>query len=445
MGFLSNLFNSEPQMDDRLEELIGPLKSLLVCSALELPEYRYLDLYHAAAARAGDHAKVIESELMEELTQLLHTGRNQWTVRAIGKANRVPFANGPGSEEFLPNGCFWVYRSGDNSSAFVIRLLRNRVTGKAHLEAAAPSPELAEGIINDIVEASSRNSVYRGKILHLSYSSERRDEYGDVEKQEMLRVLFSPITPVGSADIVLSEQHRALLKRNVIDLATRRELLKANGVPPKRGVLLHGPPGTGKTYACRHLCNEMPEVTHIFVTGSSLANVGAVFSLARLFQPSVVFVEDADLMFNNRDVNMNTGILGELMDQMDGLRVHEAISVVMTTNAIDRMEDALKDRPGRISQCIYMGAPDADLRARFIRHQLRDYDSGHLDIGTLSAETDGASQAFIKEWVFRAVQIGCERLSGENGTVALQQTDFSEALSEMRLSEDRSAGKIIGF
>jgi SpoVK/Ycf46/Vps4 family AAA+-type ATPase len=250
---------------------------------------------------------------------------------------------------------------------------------------------------------------------------------------------------VTDADIVLTDEHLKVLQRNVIDLYTRRDILETNGVPARRGVLLHGPPGTGKTFACRFLCHKLDGVTCMFVTGSSLLNVGAIFSFARLLQPAVLFLEDVDLIFATREINLYSTALGDLLDQMDGLRARENISVVLTTNAIDRLEAAIKDRPGRISQCIYMGAPPPAQRGLFLRHQLRDHDAGKVDIDKLVEDSEGATQAFLKEWVYRAIQVACERLSSSQQKAKLHDDDFAIALTEMSRFLDGSDGRIIGF
>ena len=62
----------------------------------------------------------------------------------------------------------------------------------------------------------------------------------------------------------------------------------------------------------------MPETTKIFATGAALAQITAIFSIARLYAPTVLFLEDADLIFSSRDINHHTGLLAELLDQMDG-------------------------------------------------------------------------------------------------------------------------------
>ena len=327
----------------------------------------------------------------------------------------------------------------------VLRLRHDDYSHTAQLEVATGPTRESEQIVKGLIEASSRRSIYRGAMLALDYIHGQRNEYGDVERKEHLTVGFSDIRPVRDEDIILGAEQIRLLERNMIDLNTKREVLTRFGVPTKRGLLLHGPPGTGKTYACRFMCHRMPEVTRIFLTGNALANVAAVFSLARLYQPAVIFIEDADLMFASREVNLHSTTLGELMDQMDGLKPSEEISFVMTTNAIDRIEAALKDRPGRISQCIYMGAPDRVQRERFLAKQLETHDLSDVDMDHLVSESRGATQAFLKEWVFRAIQIATEDLEDDAGDLHLRGRHFDEALREMNSDGGDAGARIVGF
>jgi len=145
------------------------------------------------------------------------------------------------------------------------------------------------------------------------------------------------------------------------------------------------------------------------VAGSALRHVGAVFSLARMLQPSLVILEDVDLVFTARDINAQGSILGGLLDQMDGLRPHEDVGFILATNALDRIEAAIKDRPGRISQCIHLGPPNTELRRLCLLHYLAAYATAAVDVAALVAKSAGATQAFLKDWVHRAVQIAADR------------------------------------
>ena len=258
-------------------------------------------------------------------------------------------------------------------------------------------------------------------------------------------MLFKRFDPIAEDDIVIDDDVREILIRNVVDLHRRRDILKKNRVPIRRGVLLYGPPGTGKTYAARYVFAKLPEVTRIAVAGTALTQVSQVFSLARLYQPSLVLFEDVDLVFASREINLYSSVLGELLDQMDGLRPYEDIGFLLTTNSIERMEAAIKDRPGRVGQCIYFGPPKAVLRKRYLKHYLEGYQATEVDFDALVEMSEDATQAFLKEWVHRAVQIATERLKGDDGEAQLKTADFRAAVDEMRKFSEGSTGQIIGF
>lgn len=436
------------RIDFRIARTIPPrLKRRLIVHNAELPVYRFADLHLAVEAFCKSRASVarVETQQVESLNQLIHDKAPQWADRSIRRATKTAWQTGPNDETYLPVDCFWLCPSEDIETCFVIRLQLEEMTQKARLEVACGDTDAGKAALESITEHSREHSIYRNYVLQLSYEAGKKDEYGDIEKPEQFRVGFSQLAPVTEADIVLADEHIEVLRRNVIDLHTRREILEANGVPPRRGVLLHGPPGTGKTYACRYLCGKLDGVTRIFVTGSSLQNVSAVFSFARLLQPSLLFLEDVDLVFASRDINLYSSALGDLLDQMDGLRSHENVNVILTTNAIDRLEAAIKDRPGRISQCVYMGAPAPPQRRRFLAHQLREHATDGIDIEALVRKSDGATQAFLKEWTRRAIQIACERLDRPDQKAQVGDADFDEALTEMRRFLQGSDGSIIGF
>ncbi|MFT7575626.1 MAG: ATP-dependent 26S proteasome regulatory subunit [Alphaproteobacteria bacterium] len=447
MNWLKKLLRPDNRIDHKIDKLIDErLKQKFIIHTIDLPAYRFVDLMTAVNAviePRGDVTK-IETQQHEGLNQIIHDIDTHYD-RTMRISPKVSWPTGPDTEEYLPIDTFWVCPAKQAADCLVARLTFNEYAQKTTIEVACGDTDAGKKVLDDIVDESRRNSIYRGHNLNLSYESGKRDEYGDVEKPERFQITFSTIEDVTAEDIVLTDEHLTVLQRNIIDLYTRRDILEENGIPARRGILLHGPPGTGKTFACRFLCHKLEGVTCLFVTGSSLLNVGAIFSFARLLQPAVLFLEDVDLIFATREINLYSTALGDLLDQMDGLRSRENISVVLTTNAIDRLEAAIKDRPGRISQCIYMGAPAPAQRRLFLAHQLQSHNAKAVDVEQLVRDSDGATQAFLKEWTYRAVQIACERLETASEKAELRDDDFSEALNEMRRFLDGSDGKIIGF
>jgi len=443
------LRDPKTQLDDRLrQEVGGDIVETYSVSTKALPGYRFVDLYRALEAILATKTAVrhVDAQSPEDLSSLLQ-GERGWASRQIAKAVRTAWPIGADEELFLPIDRFHVFAAGSHEAngRVIVRLTYDALTEAATLAAAGLVPEFVEALMSDIIERSLKTSIYRGRMLALAYEAGTKDEYGDVEKAEQLRINLKVASPVPADEFVVDDDILQTIQRNVIDLHQRRDLLKAKGVPIRRGVLMYGPPGTGKTFATRYICGALPETTRIIVTGTALHRVNQVFDFARTYQPAVVILEDVDLVFAARDINLYSSALGDLLDQMDGLRPFEDITIVLTTNSIERMEAAIKDRPGRISQVIHFGAPVAGLRRRYIEHYLLAYDAADIDIDALVERSDGTTPAFIKEWVHRAVQMATERLDAPEDELDMTTADFEAAFMEMRRFSEGSTGRIVGF
>ena len=171
-----------------------------------------------------------------------------------------------------------------------------------------------------------------------------------------------------------------------------------------------------------------------------------ICALAAQLQPSLVLLEDVDLVFASRELNSHNTVLGEFMDQLDGFGALHHVIFVLTTNAIERVEAAIKDRPGRISQCVYFGPPGPALRRRYLEHQLQSYPAARCDVGAIVTQTEGVSQAFLKELVFRSVQIATlERPAEDAAEVLIDDAHVATALDEMLDGAGQAGRRIIGF
>ena len=84
-------------------------------------------------------------------------------------------------------------------------------------------------------------------------------------------------------------------------------------------------------------------------------------------------------------------------------------------------------------------------RKRYLRHYLSGYPAPDLDMDQLVTESDGATPAFLKEWVHRSVQISLEHSGDGNRELELRNEDFSRAMDEMKMFSEGSKGRIIGF
>lgn len=133
--------------------------------------------------------------------------------------------------------------------------------------------------------------------------------------------------------------------------------------------MLYGPPGTGKTHTVRYLLSRRPAVTAFVLSGQALGFIGQACALARSLQPSMIILEDVDLIAGDRSfapIGSNPLLFG-VLNQMDGLGGDVDITFLLTTNRVDILEQALAERPGRVDAAIEIAPPDAEGRRRLLR------------------------------------------------------------------------------
>lgn len=412
------------------------------------PLYRFVDL-HNAARRVHDEVagrKVIESNHPQaSLAEILSRDVID-EHRTVNKAERVARPSGPDDEGFFPRDVFFLAKSasagGARSFILRVRVLWNQ---EAMLEVGARGSADAEALLERVQRLASEDSVYRRHVIEPSFETEVRDEYGDVDRGNVVDIRFKKRPDIARDDVVLEPEKWAVIERNVVDFHERRAQLAGLGLPSRRGVLFYGAPGTGKSYMCKHLASRLPDATMVVATGRTLLHIKSLCNIARMLQPAILVLEDVDLVFSERDTNAYGVALGEVMDELDGFGPDDNLIFILTTNAIERVERAIRERPGRISQCIHFGPPSTELRERYLRRQLEPYDTSRLDVPRLAEETDGATQAFLKEFVFRAVQIASDGTESEPGSLTLTDDHFAEALREMNTSTDGAGQAIVGF
>jgi ATP-dependent 26S proteasome regulatory subunit len=279
-----------------------------------------------------------------------------------------------------------------------------------------------------------RLNVYRGHVISLSP--------GQMGMGPQTLVVFHSLSSPRREDVVLPPGLLERVERHTITFSEHSEELLAAGRSLKRGLLLYGAPGTGKTLTVMYLCGRMPERTVILTTGRGLGMVGLVSQMARQLAPSMVVLEDVDLIAEERGQPFTpTGpLLFELLNEMDGLRDDCDVIFVLTTNRPDILEPALAARPGRVDLAVELPLPDADGRRRLLQLYARGLDATSVDWEPFVERTDGVSPAYIKELLRKAALHGAEE--GAAGTV----TDGRLEAAMTELAEGgRLAERIIGF
>jgi len=236
-------------------------------------------------------------------------------------------------------------------------------------------------------------------------------------------------------DVILPPNVKEELTVNVQNLLSNMDIYIKNNIRIKRGLLLKGVPGTGKTQIGKVLCHQA-KCTFIWVTPKFLTNSGYVHqvcSMARDLAPSILFLEDVDLYGGHRDSSNNTSVLGELMNQLDGLVENNFVITIATTNNAEKIEDALRNRPGRFDKVIDIPKPDYDARLKMLELHSKQCDISSADFKKISKKTDEYTGAHVRELVNVAIMSAIEENSlGKDSIVVLKTDHFLRHIEEVK-------------
>jgi energy-coupling factor transporter ATP-binding protein EcfA2 len=294
---------------------------------------------------------------------------------------------------------------------------------------------VADRFFRELEARRQRLSVYRGKVIDPVLHG------GAVHA-----IQFRALKRVQEEDLVLPDDVRRLLHGAVIGFYAHEGLLRELGIELKRGVLLHGPPGTGKTSIALYLAGLLPRFTVCFVSGERLLYPREVCRLARYLQPAMVVFEDIDLVATARDANGLATVLGELMNQIDGCEPTDQVLFLMTTNSLERLEGAVRNRPGRVDQIVEVPLPGAEDRRRLIAHFARavTLEPGALD--RAMETTAGMTPAMLKEVVKRAAVSAVERNGSHGSGLTIRESELLLAARQVQaLREPIAVPGRLGF
>ncbi len=262
------------------------------------------------------------------------------------------------------------------------------------VDVMAADKSQGERFLHALREAMRARNVYRGCVISLASEGFRE-----------VIVKFHRLPPIERDAIILPEGLLERIERHSVGFGRYSGRLLAAGRHLKRGLLLYGPPGTGKTFTIMYLAGQMRDRTVFLMTGRGLGMIGKTCAMARALQPSIVVLEDVDLIAEERTKGgsgCSTPLLFELLNEMDGLSDDVDVLFLLTTNRPELLEPALAARPGRVDQAIEIPPPDEACRRRLFALYGQGLRLEVADLSRYIVRTDGASAAFIRELLRRA-------------------------------------------
>ncbi|MDP7443693.1 MAG: CDC48 family AAA ATPase [Candidatus Bathyarchaeota archaeon] len=316
--------------------------------------------------------------------------------------------------------------------------------------------DITHGYTGADLEALSRESAMKSLRRYLPQIDleEKRIPHEVLDEMEVTNAdileAFREVTPTAMREVYIESPNvhwdevggLEHVKQNLIEAVEwplkNPEMFKRLGITPPKGILLHGPPGCGKTLLARAVATETqanfisirgPEIFSKWV-GESEKAIREIFRKARMAAPSIIFFDEFDSLVPARgsqgDTRVAERVISQLLTEIDGLLMLQNVLVIAATNRPDIIDPAVL-RPGRFDRRVYVPAPDNAARLRILQVKTENMPlDKEVNLEDLVRKMDGYSGADIESVTREA---GMNSLRRDRDTEKVTFADFEDALA----------------
>jgi len=362
-----------------------------------------------------------------------HIEKEEWKViRTLGYHGRKPIyidvsTDCNKTENLLMDGQLLIERG--NSRFIVTVNINMQWRNSVQAEGPARRRKGIERFINGIKSIAERQNFYRGKKI----------EFGG-------RIHFLNVKDKSWVSIILSPAIKREIRANTIDFLNKKKHWAEYGIPQKRGVLLAGEPGTGKTVICKALMAEADRVTCITTNAYELsANeyITELYEMAQDLSPCIVFIEDIDLIgLNREEYHYQRGpALLSLLNVLDGVEEKQEIVTVATTNNLETLDRAISQRPSRFDCVVKLSLPSLEERKQLISLLCRKIPIDKPSQDYIARKAEHCTPAELQEVIFSLAIQHSEESSGVQSTyLEVSKDDIDSVISKINGRNRRRIG-----